>query len=396
MNATTSSSEFLDACRKGDCKLAGELFDTASRDALLEMTDPRANALVVPSPEFSRTPLLHLLYQVPKENPELLPPLVQRFIDAKVDINATDASGKTALHYSAGQLKTGDYSRRNPSIVRLLVQAGADVNIVENQHGWTPLHEACSNQNDTEDTCIDIATHLLAANADLQAVDRNGDTPLHLCLAQRDEVNEWYWSFQWPQLAAFLMDKGADITKPSKDGMCAVGCVEAALIHELDDDGVGAVSGGLEEIITFLCKVVPALIRSGVSDLDKGVIGGRMLVRVMQEFNGDNDEDILEMHINPLLEFGADVNFADENGLTALHQLLLNRDLDEELWVDDGGLDGFVLNVIESVAAKSPNLNLQAVTNDGKSLADCAEEAEYSSVCAFLKAKRPRLDGNGN
>ena len=60
----------------------------------------------------------------------------------------------------------------NPAIIRLLLDAGADANAVDDG-GRTPLHEGAKNDNPV------VAVHLLAAGADPNALDNDGYTPLH-------------------------------------------------------------------------------------------------------------------------------------------------------------------------------------------------------------------------
>jgi uncharacterized protein len=68
--------------------------------------------------------------------------------------------------------------RKSPTVARLLVEAGADVNVTD-QQGWTPLHWAAK----IGDT--DLFLLMAAANGDLLAYDREGNTPL-------DVLAEWH------------------------------------------------------------------------------------------------------------------------------------------------------------------------------------------------------------
>lgn len=56
--------------------------------------------------------------------------LVKMLLRAGADVNATDYSGSTALHYAC--------EMRNQAVIPLLLEAHADVS-VKNQDGETPL-----------------------------------------------------------------------------------------------------------------------------------------------------------------------------------------------------------------------------------------------------------------
>ncbi|XP_014811340.1 PREDICTED: ankyrin repeat domain-containing protein 22 [Calidris pugnax] len=56
--------------------------------------------------------------------------LIKMLLRAGVDVNATDSSGSTALHYAC--------KMRNQAVIPLLLQAHADIS-VKNQDGETPL-----------------------------------------------------------------------------------------------------------------------------------------------------------------------------------------------------------------------------------------------------------------
>lgn len=84
----------------------------------------------------------------------------------KCNINARDQQKNTALHYAA--------SKGSEPIVRSLLKAGADPN-VRGPNGCTPLH--CAVQHGDSATLVEL---LVAAGADSQRQDWDGDTPLAL------------------------------------------------------------------------------------------------------------------------------------------------------------------------------------------------------------------------
>ena len=106
---------------------------------------------------------LHL--EIQKDKPDIS--RVKLLLDAGANIHATNKNGWTPLHYAASEGHT--------AIATLLVDKGADVNVIDNLTGSTPLHFA------SRGGYIAIATLLVEIGADLNAKDNIcGLTPLHM------------------------------------------------------------------------------------------------------------------------------------------------------------------------------------------------------------------------
>lgn len=84
-------------------------------------------------------------------------------------INSCNSNGETALHIACENGHT--------EIVQLLLDAGANVNVINKSEGQTPLHLACLN-NQTKV----IKLLLNCGNCNINAKDNFGDTPLHLMI----------------------------------------------------------------------------------------------------------------------------------------------------------------------------------------------------------------------
>jgi ankyrin repeat protein len=87
----------------------------------------------------------------------------QALLRQKVDVNAAEADGSTALHWAA--------QRDNSELATLLIRSGANVRAVT-RYGLTPLYFACNNGNPA------ITAALLKAGADANAATPEGQTML--------------------------------------------------------------------------------------------------------------------------------------------------------------------------------------------------------------------------
>ena len=95
--------------------------------------------------------------------------------------NVTDRGGHTPLYAAASECggETG------PAVVRLLIEAGAEVDACAGVTGATPLHMAARRGH------VAIARTLLEAGAAVNVRDRKGDTPLRRARnCRRGEVAE--------------------------------------------------------------------------------------------------------------------------------------------------------------------------------------------------------------
>lgn len=110
---------------------------------------------------------------------------VRAILKTKIDPDARDSFGGTALHAAMFQDKL--------EIVRLLIEAGLDVNAQGTSNGYTPLHDAVWADN------IPAAKILLKHGARTDIRGRDGDTPYEKALKENK-----------PKMAALLKRAAAN------------------------------------------------------------------------------------------------------------------------------------------------------------------------------------------
>ena len=107
-------------------------------------------------------------------------------LGANVDWQDEDNYNYTPLHLAVRE--------ESVEIARMLIDAGADLDIQDTWGSDTPLHDAAFFGR------VEIARMLIDAKADLDVQDNDGRTPLHRA-AGREEV----------EIAQMLIDAGADV-----------------------------------------------------------------------------------------------------------------------------------------------------------------------------------------
>lgn len=212
-------------------------------------------------------------------------------IFSRESMEQIDNEGKAAIHYAAGKGYT--------AMLRVMIEKGVDVNLTEDEPaeaGITPLHEAC------RCGCVDAVKLLMEAGADDTMRNLAGETPAHFVLTKRK-----YGSDLDPaQRAAILSElKNLDIAR--EDGKTPL-----MLLADIGDT---------EELLSLL-------IDRGV-DIDHVDNEGRTLMML------DADKDT----IKELLRAGADMNMADSEGNTVLHNVLKNGNVETARYLIKKGAD---------------------------------------------------------
>jgi ankyrin repeat protein len=222
---------------------------------------------------------------------------VQTLLKARVDVNAAQGDGATALHWAVhwDDVETAD----------LLIRARADVNAA-NDHGVTALTLACTNRNSG------LVEKLLDARANPNLAQATGVTPLMECArtGAADAVR-------------VLLARGASL----EPGHAKTG----------QDALMWAADGGYADVVKFLIEHggnVRARSKGGFTPLMFAARAGNVETARLLLDAGADVNDVTPAHGTALvvasagghealaiflLERGADPDAADASGITALH-----------------------------------------------------------------------------
>ena len=255
---------------------------------------------------------------------------VRALIKQRIDVNAAQGDGATALHWAA---HVDDLA-----IADLLIRAGARATVA-NDTGFTPLHLACTNRNGA------MVERLLSAGADANAASLNGETVLMTCARSGDakavkallvkgarvNVKEkaheqtalmWAAAQRHTDVTGLLVEAGADINAQSRTyAQTVVG--EQTQRFGREELNYTVLRGGSTPLL-FAARSgdtgsVRLLLTAGAKVNDALPDGTSALVLAAHSGHGETAALLLEKGANP--------DSAD-SGYTALHAAVLRSDLD--------------------------------------------------------------------
>ena len=235
-----------------------------------------------------------------------------------LDLNKTDKYGKTALNF--GIIK-------GLEIVQHMVELGADINLPCDEDMTPPVSSAGGFWNHE-----DIARYLVEKGANLNQVDKNGDTPLHIAAYNGRK-----------DLCAFYLDHGAKLEAKNNDGFTPflLAC-DGFGGHDEDKPGtrillmerganVKAIDKEKRNAINLLfCKYddfpliynaypdydfLKTLVEKGVKIDNAGKYGDTPLLTTVY---ASAKESGLDKYVRDLVSLGANVNQKHKNGYTPL------------------------------------------------------------------------------
>ena len=254
---------------------------------------------------------------------------VRALIKQRVDVNASQGDGATALHWAA---HVDDLT-----IADLLIRAGAKA-AVANENGFTPLHLACTNRNGA------MVERLLSAGADANAASINGETVLMTCARSggaqgvkallvkgaRVNVKEkahdqtalmWAAAQRHPEVTELLIEAGAEISARSRTyGQTVVG--EQTQRFGREELNYTVLRGGSTPLLFTARSGDTAsarlLLAAGANANDALPDGTSALVLAAHSGHGETGALLLEKGANP---------DAADNGYSALHAAVLRSDV---------------------------------------------------------------------
>uniref|UniRef100_A0A6C0I471 Uncharacterized protein n=1 Tax=viral metagenome TaxID=1070528 RepID=A0A6C0I471_9ZZZZ len=314
-----------------------------------------------------------------------------RLIDAGVDVNSKDEYGRTPLHEVVSSLARIK-GKKGLEIVRILLQAGADVNSKDEEYGRTPLHLAIDYDKKGEITKL-----LIDSGAHLDIQDNDGDTPLHS--ASRSEF--------FKSAAKILIDSGAkvDIKNNNGDTPLHIACIYAYDEDDTDDEdsvdeaeissnftlsGDGVTTPYVWTGITgtpYAGWTTPA---EGKQVYTKGPIitdfaGFLGLTGLTTTYHRIEDH-----RIKMLIDSGAKVNIKNNNGCTPLHyaceKFYYRHKLSESELAERIGLPRLLV---------SRGANLEIPNDDGDTPLDIARKHCVKTLADILLETSPDWEAKG-
>ncbi len=248
---------------------------------------------------------------------------IKKLIDSGVDVNEP-STGILGKRYPIDMAITAA-GRHRLEIIRLLIKAGADVN-VKDEYGSTPLHTAAL--TNSEET-INL---LIKYGAKVSAKDTQGKTPLHVAA-----------SYSASRAARALLTHGADPMARDKDGNTPLHYIT---IKESTKDAI---------------KTAEILINAGADPNARGEFNRTPLFTVTEN---------TELYAY-LLKRGAKLNVRDKFGKSLFH--------DVKGYIDEKGVDQTVRWLVKK------GLDVNSKDNEGNTpLIDAAANGMILKVKTLL------------
>lgn len=136
------------------------------------------------------------------------------------EVNRIGGNGNNALHLATW--------RNHAGIVRALLEAGGDPNILDEESGWSSVHKALYFGN------LRVAALLLKKGGDLNVVDKYGRTPLDLLSRHWKDVPDTYERFghifAWGNGSNFTLGTGSTHIELSPSRVDALHSLDIVLV----------------------------------------------------------------------------------------------------------------------------------------------------------------------
>jgi len=202
-------------------------------------------------------------------------------------LNAKDAQGRSAIFYVADWYYSSTRSRMER--LRILSQAGADVNMVDD-NGRTVLHVAVSSILRSADS-VKLVRALVRAGVDGNLQDESGQTALHIALTMKDR-------FAYRVIKILLKDDRMNINLADREGRTPLHVAVASNGHCTVDS-------------------VLLLLKSGAERNRQDRHGQTALHLLSKKSNSSSKSKIVSL----LLQHGSDPTIPDSEGYLPLNYL---------------------------------------------------------------------------
>ncbi|RDL35394.1 uncharacterized protein BP5553_07325 [Venustampulla echinocandica] len=218
---------------------------------------------------------------------------VRCLLDGGANPNAVNQLGETLFHNTF-----------NKDIINILKDK-ADVNLKSSYRGQTPLVQALSEYfPDTE--CVEKAFQLLDLGADVNIVDNNGNSALHLAMKGTRKLDNVLL-----QLIERLVAGSGDTNLRNLQGQTP--------LHNL----VGVVGCGAgHRHLKLVEKIVTALLDTGANLEIKDSEGKTPLFRMVNFHHSTEDQEYIDL-CEKMIEFGARIDTIDSKGRNLLYDAVL-------------------------------------------------------------------------
>jgi len=248
--------------------------------------------------------------------------IISIILNHGADVDAQDNGGSTPLHliFDAGPRDAAEQA------IGVLLEHCANTNL-RNHEGQTALHK--SSQCDD----IDIMHLILKHGPDVNAMDNNGSTPLHLAISDsslwhaKQVVGQEHCSnISIRNHVGLLLDQGANINIRDHEGQTALHkasqCYDIDIMHLIlkhgpdvkafDNNGLTPLHLAISDTSPWYAKqAIGLLLEHGANINIRNHEGQTALHKASRR------DDIDTMHL--ILKHGPDVNALDNNGSTPLH-----------------------------------------------------------------------------
>jgi len=242
---------------------------------------------------------------------------VKSLIAGGANVNARDATGKTALFHG------------NTDIVQLLIAHGADMN-VQDHWGFTPLHAALRSRS------VERARLLINRGADVKTQSHDGETPLHAAASHGDLEIVRLLVAQGAEVRAETRTAETPLLRAAQEGRLAIAKFLIAKGADVNAQGGEDFSSPLHAAVELGHKrLVQLLLDSGAAADPTDRIGRTPAVRAMQKAQMGIVKTLvaagaqINLHLAAYLgdvaatkrqiEAGVDMNLRDDLDYTPLH-----------------------------------------------------------------------------